>query len=305
MRIDYLRECIRLADMLNFTEAAKASYISQPVLSKHISNIERELGVRLFYRSQNGVRLTAIGEQFIERARSIVAEYDDTLSEVKHMKSGFSQFVNLGFLYGAASDIIPPAVRHFRKNHPNVFLRFRTFELDEIISALDDDIVDICITSSYQAFELQDTKRYCWLPLYRDSLCVIVPKTLPEARKELLTIDDLRGKMLMQCAPPFMVDKESTMLNQVIAVADDIEVQRAYYGIESMLVGLRSNELMSLSFMHISRLLGDEFAFIPLAELQDEVFEIGVVWKKERETDALQELAELFARQATALGLNH
>ena len=48
MRIEYLQECIDLAKTLSFTQTAKNFYLTQSVLSKHIAQLETELGVTLF-----------------------------------------------------------------------------------------------------------------------------------------------------------------------------------------------------------------------------------------------------------------
>ena len=56
VQIEYF---LALARYLNFTEAAKNLYISQPSLSKQIASLERSIGVELFYRNKRDVRLTA------------------------------------------------------------------------------------------------------------------------------------------------------------------------------------------------------------------------------------------------------
>ena len=53
---------LSVAEKLNFTEAAKSLYISQPSLSKQISLLEEELGFALFIRNKRSVRLTPAGE---------------------------------------------------------------------------------------------------------------------------------------------------------------------------------------------------------------------------------------------------
>ena len=66
MRISHLEECIDLANTLNFTKTAQNFYLTQPVLSKHISNLERELGIQIFVRDHHGVSLTEMGAMFVE-----------------------------------------------------------------------------------------------------------------------------------------------------------------------------------------------------------------------------------------------
>lgn len=58
MRIEYLREYVRLAQTLSFTKTADEFYITQPTLSKHVQLMERELGASLLVRSTHETTLT-------------------------------------------------------------------------------------------------------------------------------------------------------------------------------------------------------------------------------------------------------
>ena len=68
MRIDTLYEFLLLTSNLNLTETAKSFFVSQSVLSNHISGLEKELGIRLFVRDRHSVRLTEAGSLFLEDA---------------------------------------------------------------------------------------------------------------------------------------------------------------------------------------------------------------------------------------------
>ena len=74
MRIDTLYEFLLLTSNLNFTETAKSFFVSQSVLSNHISGLEKELGIRLFVRDRHSVRLTEAGSLFLEDAQKIVGD---------------------------------------------------------------------------------------------------------------------------------------------------------------------------------------------------------------------------------------
>ena len=82
MRIEDLRYLIQVADTGSISLAADACYITQQGLSRIISNLEKELGVPLFHRSKNHIRLTDIGELVVERARELDGLYQHMLNDI-------------------------------------------------------------------------------------------------------------------------------------------------------------------------------------------------------------------------------
>ena len=72
MKTEKLYEFLVLSQTLNYSKAASALYISQSVLSRHILEMERELGVRLFIRTTHEVRLTQAGLLLAQNAESLI-----------------------------------------------------------------------------------------------------------------------------------------------------------------------------------------------------------------------------------------
>lgn len=71
-----------LAEQLSFSRTAKLTGISQPAVTKHIANLEKEVGTALFLRLGTSVILTPKGEEFYGTAKKIVELYK-TLELVK------------------------------------------------------------------------------------------------------------------------------------------------------------------------------------------------------------------------------
>ena len=70
--IDYV---IAVAECRSISQAAEMLYISQPSLSRYLSNLENELGVNLFVRTLNGTELTEAGKIYLEYAKEIKLHY--------------------------------------------------------------------------------------------------------------------------------------------------------------------------------------------------------------------------------------
>ena len=73
MELRHLRAFSAIAELHSFSKAARQLHVAQPPLSRHISQLERELGVKLFVRAASGVELTREGALLLEQARTVLA----------------------------------------------------------------------------------------------------------------------------------------------------------------------------------------------------------------------------------------
>ncbi|WP_433174880.1 LysR family transcriptional regulator [Actinoallomurus sp. CA-150999] len=76
MNIRLLRYAITLSEELHFGRAAQRHYISAQAFGRHIQELERELGVRLFERTSRRVTVTPAGRRVVAEARAILAKVD-------------------------------------------------------------------------------------------------------------------------------------------------------------------------------------------------------------------------------------
>lgn len=86
MTIQQLNYAITISEQGSFNKASEVLYIAQPSLTSAMQELEKELGITIFYRSGKGVTLTNDGEEFIRHARQVCQQYDQLLD--KYGKSG-------------------------------------------------------------------------------------------------------------------------------------------------------------------------------------------------------------------------
>lgn len=122
MEIGYLNEFIKLAETGNYLEAADALYISQSTLSRHIQNIENDLGVQLFNRTTRRVELNEFGKTFLPYAKQITSlrtDYTHALSnQIKHQKNN----ITIGCIPTMTQYYISEILSRFQKEHPDLML---------------------------------------------------------------------------------------------------------------------------------------------------------------------------------------
>ncbi|HEY4373106.1 MAG TPA: LysR family transcriptional regulator [Burkholderiales bacterium] len=123
MDLKLLRNFLQIAEVESFTKAAAVLHIAQPALSRQIGQLERELGVKLFTRTERGVHLTEAGVMFRQRARGLVDDFQRLRHEVSLLAEEPSGELTLGVPPSMHDTITLPLVRAYRKRFPRVLLR--------------------------------------------------------------------------------------------------------------------------------------------------------------------------------------
>lgn len=115
-----LRYVLAIAEHQNLTKAAEALYIGQPTLSKFLSSLERELGLKLFNRLGNRYVLTYAGERYVERAQQILRLEADLMTEMADIVRRDVGVLRVAFAPMRCSYLLPAVLPAFRERYPNV-----------------------------------------------------------------------------------------------------------------------------------------------------------------------------------------
>ena len=81
MTLTQLNYIITIAETKSMNKAAEKLYVSQPSLTNAIKELEKELGITIFYRSGRGVTLTNDGAEFLLYAKQIYGQYETVLAK--------------------------------------------------------------------------------------------------------------------------------------------------------------------------------------------------------------------------------
>ena len=92
MTLTQLRYLMTIAKTGSFNKAAEQLYVSQPSLTSAVKELERELGITLFYRSGRGVTLTGDGTEFLLYAKQLYGQYEDILERYGKGSSNRKRF---------------------------------------------------------------------------------------------------------------------------------------------------------------------------------------------------------------------
>lgn len=144
MEIRHFRYFLSVARLGHFTRAAEQLGIAPPTLSRQIQDMERQLGVRLFERSQRKVCLTAAGEALLPEAEQAVRQFDAAQLGAQRAGRGDVGRIELGYVASAAfSGLLQQQVTRFSQSHPGVVLNIREQPMAESPALVRDGVLDI------------------------------------------------------------------------------------------------------------------------------------------------------------------
>ena len=196
MTLNQLKYFIAVARCLSFTEAARSLFMTQPALSRQIQAMEAELGTQLFVRDKKTLKLTPGGSALYRKLPDFLREYDEMMAETRHANRGFEGQLRLGILdIYDASELFPPVIGHFQKEHTGILLTMERFSLGELPERLYEGKLDIICTYGFSLFDKPDLMT---VNVQKYDSCVLLNRNHPLANKPDLTLDDLRQERFVQ-----------------------------------------------------------------------------------------------------------
>ena len=179
MELRQLKYFVKTAELLSFSKAAKALYITQSTLSQQIKQLEDELDMALFFRSNHKVSLTEAGETFLEGAKKTLAEADDNKAKILDLAHGHRGTLNIGVTYSFGS-ILTESVLAFKKEYPEVVLNICYKNVMELMELVSEGELDFAL--SFRSSEKYDNVESHIL--FDNKLSIIVREDHPLTRKE-------------------------------------------------------------------------------------------------------------------------
>jgi DNA-binding transcriptional LysR family regulator len=185
----HLRYFLAVSETLHFGRAAAKLGMAQPPLSQQIRKLERHLGFGLFDRTTRGVRLTRVGQFFLERARNTVAKLADDVEMARRLGSGQEGVLTVGFSGSIMFTALPKAIGHYRRVHPTVELRLREMVTADQIPLLLDGTLDLAFLRDGEPREGLTIE-----PILREPFVAVLPASHKLAAKTAISPVELKAE---------------------------------------------------------------------------------------------------------------
>lgn len=142
MELRHLRYFVMVAEELNFTRAARRLEIAQPVLSRQIHDLEREIGVQLFDRNSSRVFLTDAGNSFLSEARVVLQHAAQAVEAAKQVQAGAVGTLRVAIGKGLG-DVVSRIINGYLRLFPGVEVDVKNVASGFQSEAFDDRRIDV------------------------------------------------------------------------------------------------------------------------------------------------------------------
>jgi len=174
MELRHLRYFTAVVECKGYREASRQLHIAQPSISEAVSDLEHELGLKLFSRTHRNARVTPEGEIFYADAVRVLQLAETAILTAKRAAQGKVGRLSIGFIGSATLSFLPDLIRRYKLEYPNVKLALHDLYPVELDQACDRGEIDIAIT---RALSLERSKNRQSRVLLRDPLIAVLPRS--------------------------------------------------------------------------------------------------------------------------------
>lgn len=276
MDINQLNCFISVAQTLNFSEAARRNYVSQSTISRYISDLEKEFGVRLFTRSHRDVIITNEGKTLLPYAIEIVETLSKAKVVIKQMNDGEKGRVVFGCDITSVS-FPSKCINDFKKKYPGIMVDVRHFDAADRSQAIISGDYDFCFMPRDMVPENSGIET---LLTHYESLSVVAGKNSRFASKSSVSLCELSGEnliLLSESVSP-IVYMEIMDLLRTFHISPACE--SSFDNIVSMYVAISSGLGYSIMPKSLALFSSDEYTDIFDIDDADTSIAYVMAWKK-------------------------
>lgn len=286
-----LNTLLRVHETGSFTRAAESLSLTQPAVSKHIRQLEEELGVRIFNRGAGEMKLTREGEIVVKYAKRIGVLYQNMQQSLDDEKRCATR-LSVGVTHTAESNVMAEVLARYSSEREGVRLTIVTDTIQNLYAKLRTYEIDLAVVEGRAP-----DGNFNSILLDTDSLILAVSTENPLAKKKIVTLSELKKQKMILRLPNsgtrnlFVSHLESNNLS-----IDDFNVILEVDNIATIKDLIRRNFGVSILAKSacVDELRKGKLVALPVENL-GMIREINLVYHRDFEhTDILQDISKMY-----------
>lgn len=187
MNLKHLQYFRILAKTQHYTKAAAQLYITQPSLSQAISELEKELNIKLFEKVGRNIKLTKYGQYFLTYVENGLEELEKGERNLQKLTNANTGIIDLAFIFSLGADFVPSIIQRFMEENEGAQVTFSCYQgtTQSIVQGLKEENYDLafCTFAEHEP----DIE---FIPLMKRDIVLITHKDHPLASKEIVEFKD-------------------------------------------------------------------------------------------------------------------
>ena len=171
-----------------FYRAAQTLNVTPSAISHSVNQLEKELGFPLFIRNRTGVELTPDGQSVLPLLQAVINAEDRLQQAASNINGLNAGNVRLGAFSSVCLTWLPPIIRQFKRDFPQIGVDLEQASFSEITAAVKVGRLDIGLSA------LPVAEKLTVIPLIKDEIYCITPQEFKPANGKTITTVDLRGQ---------------------------------------------------------------------------------------------------------------
>ena len=296
MELRHLRYFAAVVQWKGYREAARHLYVTQPSISQAVSDLESELGIRLFSREGRVARLTPEGQVFYEEAIKTLIQAETAIVTAQRAAKGEIGRLGIGLIGAATCMFLPDLLRKYKARYPGVALHLEENVPKGQDLAFDRGEIDVGFTRILSA---DRNGSYFTRVILREPLVVALPKAR-KVKAKYIRIADLasEGFVIFQRA------SSPAAFDTIIRVCNDQgfspKLHNELNNMQTVLSTVQAEEGVAIVPASASNMRADNVDFFRL-QPDDVRIDLIAAWPKKEPSIALKSFLELLDEELPAI----
>jgi len=280
--LDKLRLFLVILEEGSLRRAADRVRISQSAISRQMQSLELDLGGRVLERTSTGVRPTNKGQVLAKRAKTLLADFESAMAEVRQLNREESERLRIGYLASAVQEYLGPALDVLRRSYPKLKVKMLDQTPGEMIVALRQGKIDLALT--LHGIDLLSRDFYT-RKLATVRSVVALPVSHRFAAEKQVSISQLKGETFVRGSNdvvPGYTQRISQFCRKYGGFRPRLTtIEKATSLVESLTESLAvaaNDEAISIQPAFISHLNVPNVVMVPIADA-DATWDLFVVWQ--------------------------
>lgn len=288
-----------VAECKSFTKAAEVLSLTQPAVSNHINQIEKECNAKLFLRGKGDFKLTPEGEIAVTYARRLKALHDKMLSQIADEQKHISR-LRVGITHSSESNTITKVLAKYANQCSHTTITIITDTINNLYDMLENYELDLAIVE-----EKRLSPKLNYFMLDTDYLVCVLNNENPLGKQSMVTVNELKSENMILRLPTSATRRlfEATLIS-INESIDNFNVSLEVDNVATIKELVRKN--LGISILPRSVCAGDakkgKLVILPIENLSM-MREVNIAYNKDfTRVEILKEMVQLYQNTVSKFG---